>query len=300
MISLSAYPISTHHHPSSPLPSPDSISQYLCPNSASEKVHYNAWSSYLKASSTSTATADDRFTSSHDFEWWNHLGTSEQMTMMATYVSDLSTVDAEQIMDQWKQRKPKAKKSLFDEDGWQRSSTKKRGVNSTEAERADDDDEGDEVDGDDDVEDIIEKGFNFDPEIQNKSANRDFFSMQDDFDDENGPSEYKRKTPRELANTWIIGNVDFYVNQKFIDFYDKCSNQSLDSLTVREKTKLVIGWTALLKEDASAKLNRLRNEYDVAAEIVNDYEAEIDAFVLSKADVIGMTTTGAAKYNRYD
>jgi hypothetical protein len=71
-------------------------------------------------------------------------------------------------------------------------------------------------------------------------------------------------------------------------------------LTVREKTKLVKGWTALLKEDASAKLIRLRNEYDVAAEIVNDYEAETDAFVLSKADVIGMTTTGAAKYNRYN
>lgn len=219
--------------------------------------------------------------------------------MMATYVSDLSTVDAEQIMDQWKQRKPKEKNNLVDEDGWQISSTKKSGTYSTEAERADDDDEGDEVDGDDDVEDIIDNGFNFDPEIQNVKAHRDYSTMQDYFNDENSPLEYKRKTLRELTNTWIMGDVDFSVNQKFIDFYEKCSNQPLDSLTVRDKSILVKGWAAILKEDASAKLIRLSDEYDVAAKIVNQYDAEIDAFVLSKADVIGMTTSGAAKYNRY-
>jgi hypothetical protein len=221
------------------------------------------------------------------------------MTMMATYVPDLSSTNAEQIMDQWKRRKPKEKKNLVDEDGWQVSSSKKSGMYSTEAERADDDDEGDEVDGDDGVEDIIDNGSNFDPEIQNEKANRDFFSMQVDFDDENSPLEYRRKTLRELTNAWIMGDVDFSVNQKFIDFYEKCSNQPLDSLTVRDKTKLVKGWAAVLKEDASAKLIRLSNEYDVAAKIVNQYEAEIDAFVPSKADVIGMTTSGAAKYNRY-
>ena len=220
--------------------------------------------------------------------------------MMATYVSDLSTVDAEQIMDQWKQRRPKEKKNLVDEDGWQKSSTKKSGMRSTEAERADDNDEDYEDNDDDDVEDIIDNSVNFDPEIQNERAIRDFFSMQDDFDEEYSPLEYKRKTLRELTNTWVLGDVDFNVNQKFIDFYDKCSKQSLDSLTDKEETKLVRGWTALLKEDASAKLIRLRNEYDVAAEFVNDYEAGIDASVLSKADVIEMTTTGAAKCNRYD
>ena len=219
--------------------------------------------------------------------------------MMATYVSDLSSTNAEQIMDQWKQRKPKEKKNLVDEDGWQISSRKKSGMYSTEAERADDDNEGDEVDGDDGVEDIIDNGFNFDHEIQNEKANRDYSTMQDYFNDEKSPLEYKRKTLRELTNTWIMGDVDFSVNQKFIVFYEECCNQPLDSLTVRDKTKLVKGWAAVLKEDASAKLIRLSNEYDVAAKIVNHYEAEIDAFVLSKADVIGMTTSGAAKYNRY-
>jgi hypothetical protein len=299
MISPFANLITTNHHPSSSLPYLDPFSQHLCPNSASEKVHHNAWSSCFEASCISKAIADDRLTSSHDFEWWKHLRSSEQMTVMATYVSDLSTVDSEQIMDQWRQRKPKEKRNLVDEDGWQISSTKKSGIYSTEAERADYE-EDEEDNDDDDVEDIIDNSFNLDPEIQNEGANRDFFSMQDNFDDENGPLKYKRKTLRELTNTWIKGDVDFNVNQKFIDFYDKCSNQSLDSLTVKEKTKLVKRWTALLKEDASAKHIRLRNEYNVAAEVVNDYEAEIDAFVLSKADVIGMTTTCAAKYNRYD
>lgn len=222
------------------------------------------------------------------------------MHVMATYVPDLSTDDAEQIMDQWKQKRPREKKNLDDVDGWQKSSTKKSGIRSTEAGRADDDDEDYEDSDDDDVEDIIDNSVSFDPEIQNDRANCDFFSMQDDFDVEIARLEYKREKLGELTNTWILGDVDFSVNQKFIDFYDKCSEQSLDSLTVKEKTKLVKGWTALLKEDASAKIFRFRNEYNVAAEIVNDYDAGINASVLSKADVIGMTTTGAAKYNRYD
>ena len=55
----------------------------------------------------------------------------------------------------------------------------------------------------------------------------------------------------------------------------------------------------MLKMDAAANVRRLTAEYDAAADIARKYEADMDATALSKADVIGMTTNGAAKYSRY-
>ena len=89
------------------------------------------------------------------------------------------------------------------------------------------------------------------------------------------------------------------MNEQLLDLFDRCSTQSSDTLTVKEKSNLVKGWTAMLKMDAAANVRRLTAEYDAAADIARKYEADMDATALSKADVIGMTTNGAAKYNRY-
>ena len=212
------------------------------------------------------------------------------MLMMATYAPDPSSDNAEQMMDQWKLRKPKVEKNVIDQDGWTKSSTKKAGKGIMKAEMAEEEEKEDEE---------VDFGISFDPEILNERATRDFSTTQDDFDVEFDTKHFQRKSYEELANSWIQRSVEIPVNQKLLDLFKSCSKRSLDSLTVKEKSNLVKGWTAMLKMDAAANVRRLTAEYDAAADIARKYEADMDATALSKADVIGMTTNGAAKYNRY-
>ena len=219
---------------------------------------------------------------------WRQSCTSDKMLLMATFVPDLSSDDAIQKMDQWKLRKLKADINVVDQDGWTMLSTRRRGTGSINADTADDNEEDDEVDTR-----IFYDGEN--------EPDDDFDMMQDDYDyDGEFKTKYqKRKTHEELANSWIKRSVEFRVNEQLLDLFDRCSRQSSDSLTVKEKSNLVKGWEAMLKMDANANLWRLTAEYDAAAEIVNEFEADMDATALRRADVIGMTTNGAAKYNRY-
>ena len=224
---------------------------------------------------------------------WRQSGPSEQMLMMATYAPDPSSDTAEQMMDQWKLKKPKVEKNVIDQDGWIKSSTKKAGKGIMKAATAVGDDEEDEEDEE------VDYGISFDPEILNERATRDFSMTQDDFDVEFDAKHFQRKSDEELADSWIQRSVEIPVNQKLLDLFKSCSKRSLDSLTVKEKSNLVKGWTAMLKMDAAANLRRLTAEYDAAADIARKYEADMDAIALRTADVIGMTTNGAAKYNRY-
>jgi hypothetical protein len=56
-------------------------------------------------------------------------------------------------------------------------------------------------------------------------------------------------------------------------------------------------WESLLRIDADNEVEYYTRQYKNAAKIESNYKAALDSHILSSANVIGMTTNGAAKYN---
>ena len=116
---------------------------------------------------------------------WRQSCTSDKMLLMATFVPDLSSDDAIQMMDQWKLRKPKADINVVDQDGWTMLSTRRRGTGSINADTADDNEEDDEVDTR-----IFYDGEN--------EPDDDFDMMQDDYDyDGEFKTKYQKRKKHE-------------------------------------------------------------------------------------------------------
>lgn len=70
------------------------------------------------------------------------------------------------------------------------------------------------------------------------------------------------------------------------------------SLSIRNRITLEKLWLEDLKTEALKNIEQARREYFAASQKVHDYELERDAKILRTAKVVGMTTTGAAKYRK--
>lgn len=69
------------------------------------------------------------------------------------------------------------------------------------------------------------------------------------------------------------------------------------SLSIADRQHLVNLWLRILQADAIVNIKRFTKLYHDSNKVIQDYYAVVDAAVLRTASVIGMTTSGGAKYN---
>eukprot|EP00761_Pharyngomonas_kirbyi_P010510 gb/GECH01010530.1/.p1 GENE.gb/GECH01010530.1/~~gb/GECH01010530.1/.p1 ORF type:complete len:1383 (+),score=295.26 gb/GECH01010530.1/:1-4149(+) len=80
----------------------------------------------------------------------------------------------------------------------------------------------------------------------------------------------------------------------------KPTNDPLDfdpwTLKLEQREKLFDEWFAIVRKACLRKIRKISKEYETLEEEISEAHAEIDLEVLRKSKVIGVTTTGAAKY----
>ncbi|XP_028967257.1 NFX1-type zinc finger-containing protein 1 [Galendromus occidentalis] len=73
-------------------------------------------------------------------------------------------------------------------------------------------------------------------------------------------------------------------------------DRGLYTLSIDERWDLYRHWYDIYMKELDKKTDRYRDEYSEAVRALRELEAETDFLILQQAQVIGMTTTGAAKY----
>ena len=109
--------------------------------------------------------------------------------------------------------------------------------------------------------------------------------------------------------TWAKRNLTMLVQRYFIlkenisktlvdeMLYQKTSQRDLSKLPLDHRWNTYFFWVAAKKQSIKGKMNGLKNEYRSIVAEMEKYQQEEDASILQTACVVGMTTTGAARYN---
>ena len=271
------------------------------PIRASPDVQKAAWESCWisargRVKDRSGWLSDDK---AEGFSNWKQEGTDAQLLFMATYTPDCTSVNVTpQIMDGWRTAAVRAMPvKLVDSDGYQTVSRKKQ----TEAAE---------------VYDVIGRDENFSPDDGQfdqifgnddaiNEALRRFLDIPDDdsFDDEDDNQDEfesnRRLSDEEVQVKLTVRKIPKITTCLYDQVREGNSSRDFRSLSMKEKIAMSTCWAQVLKMDADSSVLRYTEKYKEAADLNSQYEARVDTVILRSAAAIGMTTNGAAKYNRY-
>ena len=224
------------------------------------------------------------------FREWNRMSVEEQISLMATYAPDCTSPDvAVHIVDAWKKTVPKvSKRSIIDKDGWEVVQ------NQFSAQKTDDEKGDDTVEADNTVDaDVL---------FERLRRDLDIFDEDDDEDYDESDPVFENQRLNDMGTADLVNNTPINIQkipEKLKQIVRQSTFSNIGDLSIKERMKLVKCWAELLKLDADANVKRYTLEYKKAASITLRYEALVDTMALRGAAAIGMTTNGAAKYNRY-
>lgn len=232
------------------------------------------------------------------FECWLLLDKVYRLLLMATYAPHCSSADVKvHIADRWRLTDvKKQKKKVISVDGWEVVGKKQEAVYD------DSDNEDDEfvptplksqifaLDDMTDFEDADSARMKLDRELD------------DDDDDDYVTPMHSSSRPqkdvdivRHIINRTVNIKVPPTLESKVLAY----AKSDIMTLSKKERSKLALYWSELLNLDAAADVDRYTKDYRKAAAIEEEYKAFVDCKILRSAAAIGMTTTGAAKYNTY-
>ena len=226
------------------------------------------------------------------FRNWMQEGTDVQMLFMATYTPDCTSITVTpQIMDLWRTTAPRTMSvKVVDTDGYQTVSGKKQAAAALEEISSPDDAQCDQTFGNDDA---------INETLRRVLGIPDEDSFDDEDDDQNEFESDRRLSDEEVQaklTTRKIPKITPYLRDQVIQ-----SNSSKDfiNLSRAERKAMSTCWAQVLKLDADSSVLSYTDKYKEAADLNSQYDARVDTVILRSAAAIGMTTNGAAKYNRY-
>ena len=261
------------------------------PIRASPDVQKAAWescwiSARARVKDRSGWLSDDK---AEGFSNWMREDTDTQLLFMATYTPDCTSVNVTpQIMDGWRTAAVRAMPvKLVDSDGYQTISRKKQ----TEA--AEDYD----VNGRD-------ENFSPDDDAMNEALRRvldipDEDSFDDEDDNQNEFESDRRLSDEEVQVKLTVRKIPKITTCLYDQVREGNSSRDFRSLSMKEKIAMSTCWAQVLKMDADSSVLSYTEKYKEAADLNSQYDARVDTVILRSAAAIGMTTNGAAKYNRY-
>ena len=225
------------------------------------------------------------------FRNWMQMDVDAQMLFMATYTLDSTSITVTpQIMDLWRTTAPRTVSvKVVDTDGYQTVSGKKQAAAAVGEISSPDDAQCSQIFGTDDA---------INEALRRVLDIPDYDSF-DDEDDQNEFESNRRLSDREVQaelTTLKIPKITSYLRDQVIQAY---SCKDFRNSSIKEKIVISTCWAQLLKLDADSSVLRYTEKYKEAADLNSQYEARVDTVILRSAAAIGMTTNGAAKYNRY-
>lgn len=264
--------------------------------SSNKNLQRAAWESCYKAArvreKNCSGWLDDN--RSDSFREWCEMDTDTQMILMATHTPDCSSSDvALHIMDSWRMTAPprRAKKIVTDADGYQEVSSKRF----VPVSGFDDDSDCDLIqqpEGD------TEKIFGDDDAI-NELLRRDLEIP--DFEPDEEVASDRRLSDKEVIEDLTkrrVPKISSVLISQVMGAHSKYRSSGLQDLSLKERAAMVSCWAKLLKLDADSSVTKYTENYKSASDIDMEYQAKVDTLILKSAAAIGMTTNGAAKYNR--
>ena len=225
------------------------------------------------------------------FRNWMQEGTDVQMLFMATYTPDCTSITVTpQIMDLWRTTAPRTMSvKVVDTDGYQTVSGKKQAAAALEEISSPDDAQCGQIFGTDDA--------------INEALRRVLdIPDYDSFDDEDDQKEFesdRRLSDEEVQAELTTLKIPKITSSLRDQVIQANSSKNFRNLSIKEKIVISTCWAQLLKLDADSSVLRYTEKYKEAADLNSQYEARVDTVILRSAAAIGMTTNGAAKYNRY-
>ena len=259
-----------------------------------------AWESCRKAATDSKSFSLYDLWSGSDnnkaFQEWNAKSVEDQMLLMAAFAPNCAGPDvAQHIVDAWKKTAPpkSAKKIFTDADGYEVVNRKGR------RDDDDDDDENETKKGvpQEDAEDF--EFFDVDPDIKEEISRRGLdIAAWDELDDDDVVLDSRHLSDAHIVRELVQRGINFVIPKTLLDEITRRTKSDPKFLTLKEKEAVVKCFATLLKLDANADIAKYTKKYRTNAKISMGYEAKVDSSVLRSAAAIGMTTSGAAKYNR--
>jgi hypothetical protein len=222
------------------------------------------------------------------YDDWKALSVEDKLLLMARYPMKDSQVtagaDVQSIVDDWRMsdvKKKSHKKQPEATEDWQTVGGAPEDLVKTvsTAEEEADDDEFDE-------DAFLSRALIDDDDDDNGSYFGDTISRGKPKDLDILLAVIKRKTDMSVAT---VSKHDRDFLKKSVDVW---------KLSKEERKRLCTLWASLLNTDADADIHRFSSDCRKAAEVEAKYNARLDTFILKGAKVVGMTTTGAAKYNQ--
>lgn len=266
---------------STPLP------KYYYHNSGKDGVKDIAFKSCFKAASDRKNSLLNGVNQIDDFYHWQALSVDTQMLLMATYVPEHNAPDvAVHLLDDWSAQAPRKSKNEIDENGWAIVRGRR------------DIDESDEV-GSDSGGGDGENYCHYDPNIAREILDRDVLSSDYFNDLQLYKGRQKPRSDLDIVRDICSRPPYFEVQDSLFEKLDKLVEGDTRICKRPQRAEILKAWAYLLKLDSSTDLAKHTIDFNSAASVNHECDAAGDAELLRGAAVIGMTTTGAAKYNRY-
>ena len=130
--------------------------------------------------------------------------------------------------------------------------------------------------------------------------------LPNDFQSQTKMKESNIKQEKKTQNDWKLAQISEKKRKKLLyeGFKSKPMSTSearsigdIWKMTKKQRWSLYLNWVNECISKCKSKINREASDYNYACAEYNTAQQKIESHVAQKADVIGMTTTGAAKYH---
>jgi len=229
-----------------------------------------------------------------DRDSWDLLDADRKLIIFAAYLDTISSVPP--IADQWVRsgsslkKKAKVSQSKISTE-WQTAGA----VSDSEDDYVDEFDvfvsrSNAPFDEDFSTEELDSSTAEFDRNLDDDDDDDDYYFCWDSTSAKQSNEDLVHTISSRPSSANTISHFEF-------DLLKKLSRKSMWKLSKQERIQLFSIWVKILKDDAIRDVAKYQSDFRRASSVDNLYNDRVDANALRSADVVGMTTNGAAKYN---